>query len=236
VSACSLTLPDGTTVVPSLTNPSTGLLRLDYLTVQEGHHSGKVTATVASTVKLQAFEFDVVVSRALVSLADARARLNFTSTVSDEEMRSYIESATDYVEGLIGPVVRRTLVEKVKPADGLLFLSAPVISLTTITDTYGYGQTYNVANFLADGSTIYPLANTVTVCYPVTVTYVGGRVIVDPMIRDAALDYIKWDWESQRGASGSPFQGEGEFEPGVSATPPYRIAQKLQRYMPAVVA
>jgi hypothetical protein len=141
-SSCSLTLPDGTTVAPSLTNPSTGVLRLDYVTVQEGRHSGKVTATVSSTVKVQPFEFDVVVSRAIVSLAYVRDELNFMSTANDEEVRRRIEAATDFVEGKTGPVARRTVgPEIVRPAGGELWLRAPAISVSAITAAYGRSET-----------------------------------------------------------------------------------------------
>jgi hypothetical protein len=236
-SGCSLTLPDGTTTAPSLTNPSTGTLRLDYVTAQEGRHSGTVTATVGSTVRVQAFEFDVVQSRAIVSLADARAHLNMTATTNDEELRRFVEAATDFIEGRIGPVVRRTIAKTVIPgADGRLYLNGPAISLTTITAAYGSGGTYTVGDYYLDtgNGVVHPPYYGSTFTLPVTVTYVGGRVIVPPAIRQAALDYIKWLWESQRGATALPLPG-GEFGVATSATVPWKITQALEPYkMPGI--
>ena len=162
-SVCSLTLPDGTVVAPSLTNPSTGVLRLDYVTVQEGHHFGTITATVSSTVKVKPFEFDVEVSRAIPSLADVRAHLNFgTGTTNDEELRRVTESATDFVEGRIGPVVQRTVGPViVTPAGGELWLKAPAISVSAITAAYGRSETYTVGDYTLEGSSGRLTANSV---------------------------------------------------------------------------
>jgi hypothetical protein len=237
-SSCSLTLPDGTTVAPSLTNPTTGTLRLDYVTAQEGRHSGTVTASVGSTVRVQAFEFDAVQSRAIVSLADARAHLNMSATTNDEELRRFVEAATDFIEGKIGPVVRRTITNKpvIPGADGRLYLNGPAVSLTTITAAYGSGGTYTVGDYYLDTGTgvVHPPYYGQTFTLPVLVTYVAGRVIVPPAIRQAALDYIKWRWESQRGATALPLPG-GEFAIPAPADVPYKITSALEPYrMPGI--
>jgi len=232
----TVTLPDGTTVLPTVTAAGAGVYTASYTPTLPGRHTARWVATgVNASAFTDAIDVDEAAPSGIVSLADVRARLNFLSTANDEEVRFYIDAATDFIESRIGPVVRRTIVEKIQPSGGLLFTSGPVISLTTITDTYGYGATYDVANFLPDGSTIYPLANVSSIAYPVTVTYVGGRAIVPAAIRQAALDYVKWMWESQRGAAALPLPG-GEYEVQAPATVPYRILQSLEPYMPAVVA
>jgi hypothetical protein len=235
-SSCSLTLPDGTTVAPALTNPSTGVLRLDYVTVQEGRHSGKVTATVSSTVKVQPFEFDVVVSRAIVSLAYTRDNLNFDATTNDEEVRRFIEAATDFVEGRTGPVARQTVgPEIVHPAGGELWLRAPAISVSAITAAYGRSETYTVGDYTLDGRSGRLTANygVPGFAWPVLVTYTAGLVVVPSKIREAALGYIRWKWQSQREPGREP---GSEFEVGTRATVPFRILLSLEASMLGVVA
>ncbi len=229
--------PDGASTSASLTVISTGILQLTYATTVEGHYEGYIETTPGGR---QPFSFDVVVPRMIVSLMDIRTHLNLSSTTNDEELRAMCMAATDYVEGIVGPVVRQTITRTFTPgSDGQVFFDGPVISVSSITDTYGYGWTYNVANYYLDTSGVLtPLAYTTSrTGYPVTVTYVAGYTVVPALIREAALDYIKWAWESQRGPSGSPFQGgEGEFPDLTTATPPYKIAQKLQRYVVPSIA
>lgn len=235
----TITLPDGTSATPTVSNPSTGVYTASYATTQAGHHAVRWVATgLNASAFTDAFEVDVAAPSGLVSLAEVRAHLEFrnpdTANAKDEELRRYIDAATDFIESRIGPVVRRTITEVVRPASGILFMSGPVISVTSITDTYGYGSTYNVANFLPDGSAIYPLANVATVSYPVTVTYVGGRAVIPALIRQAALDYVKWMWDSsQRGPTSLPVE---DFGVQPQATVPFRILQALEPYMSPVVA
>jgi hypothetical protein len=185
------------------------------------------------------FHVDDVLATGLVSLAEAKAHLNMSATVltNDGEVRELIDAATNFIESKIGPVVRRTIVDTVTPgADGRLYLDGPVISVTTLTAAHGYTETYDVATTFLDGPAgvvIPPYAGTFS--SPVTVTYIGGRVITPPLIRRAALDYIKWLWESQRGATPLPTPG-GEFEVATSATVPWKITQALEPYMLGGVA
>jgi hypothetical protein len=239
-STCTINLPDGTVVTPSLTNPSTGQLRLDFATTQEGRHWGWVETTVPG--KREPFEFDVTVSLSIVSLPHVRAKLNFISAASDSEVRASMESATDYIEGIAGAVVRRTIVETDTPYNGCLPLAHwPVLSLTSVVGAYGYSATLDVATLhVTRAGILEPNMGAWLPPYPLTVTYVAGRVVVPALIRDAALDYIRWDWESQRPADTrftrfSPAGGD-DFTDQPTATPPYKIAAKLARYAQPVSA
>ena len=235
---CTITLPDGTTVTPAVTNASTGVYTTTYTPTLPGRHGVRwvATGTNASSYT-DAFDTDEAAPTGIVSLAEVKAHLNMTSTANDEELRRYIDAATDFIEYRIGAVVRRSIIKTVNPAgDGRLYLPDPVISLTTITDAYGYGATYSVANYVGDASgVVRGVAYSSTFSYPVTVTYVGGRAIVPALIRQAALDYVAWRWESQRGPTPLPLPG-GEFEVQAAATVPYKILQALEPYMTPVVA
>ena len=229
----------GVAVTPTVTTSPVGTHTVQAPTDLVGHYTVAWRATGANlSAYADSYNVEPADWRGIVPLAEVRAKLEFrnpdAANAKDEELRSYILAATDFIESRIGPVVRRTITEVVRPANGILFMSGPVISVTSITDTYGYGSTYNVANFLPDGAAIYPLANVATISYPVTVTYVGGRAVIPALIRQAALDYVKWMWDSsQRGPTSLPVE---DFGVQPQATVPFRILQALEPYMSPVVA
>lgn len=218
---CSLTLPDGTTVAPPLTNPSTGKLSLDYVTVQAGHHGGKVTTT-GTGAGVQPFKFnvDAYPNARILSLKETRDHLNVTSTTNDEELRDYILAASEWVEDKIGQyVVRRTVTQTLWPDSGRLFLKGPVISLTSMVAAYGYAvTTYNVANYYVEpGNSVRPGYGNFGFYYPVTVTYVAGMTVIPAEVRLATEMLVKALWETQRGAAPLPLQGVDDVEqlPGM---------------------
>jgi len=237
-------LPDLTTTLPMVSNPSTGTYSITYLPPQTGLYgvAPVATGTNASAIPPDSFNVDAAKSTGIVSLADVRAHLNMTATgitgrANDDELRRFIDVATDFIESRIGPVVRRTIGPiTVYPQGGLFFLTPPVISVTTMTYANGYTGSYDVAGVYLDGSAgIIRPAYTSTFAYPVSVTYVGGRAIVPALIQQAALDYIKWMWESQRGSSLLPIAG-GEFEVTTPMMPPHKIELALQPYMTVAIA
>lgn len=205
---CTVTLSDGTTATPAVTTSPVGTHTAQAPTSLGGHYTVAWAATGANLgAYADSYNVESSAWRGIISMADARAHLNWqgVDTTNDEELRFHLLTASAVVEDIIGPVVRRTIVERVQPQSGLLFVDAPIISLTSMTDTLGYGYTYNVANFLPDGSTIQPLANVVPPCHLVTVTYVGGRTVIDPQIRMAVLDLIRINWRPQQGGNYSAF-------------------------------
>ena len=209
----TLTLPDGTSATPTLTVASVGVLRLDYPTVQAGRHSGRLVTTNPDSAHTFTFDVDAA-SSGIVSLADAKAHLNITSTTHDAEIRTMIDAATEWVEHRIGPVVRRSITTTVTPSGGELFLEPPVISLTSLTSAYGYTETFNLGTVYTDLSTgviHYGYAGS-TFAYPVTVTYVAGRAIVPAAVRLATMMMLKAFWETQRGAVAMSIQGIDDTE------------------------
>lgn len=181
--------------------------------------AGRHTARwVATGINASAYTdaFDVAESaRALVSLSDARTHLNFlgVNTDNDEELRFHLDTASRVVESYVGPVARRTITETVSGSGGTLILNhAPVISLTSVTSALGYSGTYDVAGMYLDAEAgiVRYGATGLTWAYPVTVTYVAGRTIVDPRIRMAVLDLIRMNWRAQQGGGRSAFDTDAE--------------------------
>jgi hypothetical protein len=232
----TVTKPDQSTTVPATVNPQTGSYTADVDLDQAGRWTYRWVSTGAVvTAQSGTLDVDAAVPTGIVSLSDARSALNMTSTANDEELRRYIDAATDFVESRIGPVVRRTVTQTLFPQGGKLLLDGPVISLTTVTGAHGYVGTYDVSAMYLDNDIVYPAPYSLTFIYPVTVTYVAGRVIVPALIRQAALDYIAWLWEDQRGAAPLPMPGDNDFTVQTPATVPFKILQALEPYrVPAI--
>lgn len=211
--ALTLTLPDGTTATPTLTVASVGVLRLDYATTQAGRYSGRLVTTGPDSAHTFTFDAAEVTAGGVVSLADAKAHLNITDATHDEELRTFIDAASQWVESRVGAVVRRSRTDTVYAnGNALLLPKAPVISVTTVAGTYGYSDTYSTAAgslYLdADAGIVHLPTGQSWSTSPLTVTYVAGRAVVPAAIRLAALMYLKALWETQRGST--PIQGFNE--------------------------
>ncbi len=174
----------------------------------------------------------------ILDLSEVKDHLNITSSANDAELARFNSAATAFVERHVGPVAQRTVVETVTPlTGGLIYLSAPVISITSMVAAYGYPGTYTVGNWTPDGYGIraaYGLG-TSYLSSPVTITYVGGYVDVPADLREAILDYVKWRWESQRGSTPLAAMG-GEFAVAPTATVPYKIMEVIDGYRQVVIA
>src|SRR6266496_4414841 len=132
----TITLPDGTTATPSVTNPpaSTGQYRVTYVPTLEGRYEWRAVMTGPNASYGDVFVVRGNVSPALLSLADAKIHLQITGTTFDDELREYLEAATEVVEGYIGPVVRRTYTSRVSGGRDVLILPhTQVLSVTSIT-------------------------------------------------------------------------------------------------------
>lgn len=237
--AVTVTLPDGTVATPAVTNVSPGVYTASYPTTQAGRHTVRWLATGANaSAYTDAFDVDAAAT-AIVSLAEVKKHLNIDDTDSDDELRFYMDAATEMVEGMVGPVARRIVTETVTGRDGELILNhAPAISLTTVESTQGWTGTYDTAGMHLDGPSgiVRYGATGLTWSYPVSVTYVAGRVIVPAAIRLATLIILAHMWETQRGGdSPASLLAGGDqdpgFSPGFGFAVPNRAKELLAPYM-----
>lgn len=236
---CTITLPDASTATPAVSNPSAGIYTATYTPTLSGRHGVRWVATgTNASAYTDAFDVDDLAPTGIVSLADVREQLDFLSTANDEKIRLFIDAATDFIESRVGPVVRRTITQTVVPSSGMLLLDGPVISLTSIAAARGYSGTYNVASLFLDKDIVYPPAYASSFYYPVTVTYVAGRTVIPPLLREATLDYITWMWRRQRGGTPeSLLTGQvSDYEIVTPATVPYSILQALEPFIYRTVA
>lgn len=222
--ALTITLPDLTTVTPTVTNPpaSTGHYGYDYPTTQAGPHRVRWLFTFVgglTTSHTEQYDVRPATPAYLISVADAKQQLGKTSTADDEELRVYVEAATVAVERhLDKAVVRRTVVERrdlgiphPQAAPGILqaftLATKPVISLTSIVAADA-GLTWNTANMTVnDYGVVRVLAGSV-VWGPVVITYQAGMTVVPAEYGLAARIIVQHIWQNtQRGQKGSPRPG-----------------------------
>jgi hypothetical protein len=206
----TITLPDGTTAVVTPVAPvSAGVYQHDYQTVQAGRHSARWVGTGSNPgAHVEVFDVRPADVPYLVSLQDIKDQTNITNTVSDEELRGYLESATGVVERTLGQaVVKRSRTEEHQIGRGALVLNwTPVVAVTALSLVDGtYTWNVNDLHVTPAGVVTAPLK---TAPYGhVTVTYTAGMAVVPEEYGLAAKIIVQHLWETQRGTGGGPRAG-----------------------------
>jgi len=209
--ALTITLPDGATTSPTVVNPpaTTGQYVYDYQTVQAGRHSARWVGTGTNPgAHVEVFDVRPADVPYLVSLQDIKDQTNITNTVSDEELRRYLESATQVIEDELGmAVVKRTRTEVHQIGRGSLVLNwTPVVAVTALSLVDGtYTWNVNDLHVTPAGVVTSPLG--VDPYGHVTVTYTAGMSVVPANYGLAAMIVVQHLWETQRGSSGGPRAG-----------------------------
>ncbi|MFC3454000.1 hypothetical protein [Amycolatopsis speibonae] len=207
----TITLPDGSTVAPGVTNPPspTGKYVYDYQTVQSGRHSARWVGTgTGAGAHVEVFDVRPADVPYLVSLQDIKDQTNITNDVSDEELRTYLESATGVIERHLGQaVVKRTYSEEHQIGHGLLVLNwTPVIAVTALSLVDGT-HTWNVNDLHVTPAGVVTTPHGVNPYGHVAAIYTAGMTIVPEEYGLAARIIVQHLWETQRGNAGGPRVG-----------------------------
>ena len=229
----TVTLPDGTTATPSVPAPSpAGRYQVTYIPTMEGRYEWRAVTTVPNTAYGDVFVVRGNVSPALLSLADAKAHLNITTTTYDDELREYLEAATEIVESYVGPVVTRSHTARVRGCRFYIPLPhTQVTAVTAITDI----RTGTTPITLSD-LTINTAAGVISyksgIPFPyaeMDVTYTVGRTSIKANWTLAAKHIVKANWESQLGNLPS-IQGDnpGYVVTGAGYRVPFQAESLLQ--------
>lgn len=212
----TVTLPDGTTTTPSVTNPSTGRYQADYVPAAAGRYLARWVSTGPATAFSDAFDVRSAAPAYVFSLADAKAHLNITSTTNDEELRGWLDVATEIVEQLAAEVTaRRSITERFQadcwPAlsvsrywstSSLVLTYRPVLSLTSVTSLDGT-VTWDVNNLDVDPSSgIVRVLSGRALSGPLRVVYDAGYEVIPARYVGAAKIVLRHLWETQRAAVG----------------------------------
>lgn len=205
----TVTLPDGTSATPSVTNPpvSTGEYFVDYTTAQAGRHGVRWVFTTPASAYTDMFDVRAAAPPLILSLSDARRHLQIpvADTSADEQMRGWLESVTELVESLCGPVVRRTVVEDHalygRGVTELALRRTPVLSITSAVGVLTGDPSYEAAALCVDGTGILRRLDGGRLSGLLRVTYVAGRTVVPANLSSAARIILQHLWRTQYGAS-----------------------------------
>jgi hypothetical protein len=233
----TVTLPDGTTATPGITDAVAGQYRLTYLPVMAGRYQWAAVTTVPNTSWGDTFNVRAYAS--LISLAEVKAHLNITGTGSDDELRNFLAGATELIETKVGPCVRRTVTSRIAASNGgsIALPVYPVLSVTSVTSTTPGGPTWTTAQLDVDGDAgIVSVLPTAPAFWwgPWDVVYVAGRQVIAERFLHAAKELLRHLWETQRGAAApSVLQGEEIFttSAGFAFSVPRRVLELLEADM-----
>lgn len=217
----TIELPDGTDTVLTPARLDVGRYRVRYPTVQSGRH----ILRWASTGTGQRAHTDVLNvgdtrPTALASLEEFKEHLNLTDPVEDEELRRYLDAATEVIEHHLGQVVaRRTFTEsRHVPRYGRLVLSrTPVLSIEAANTSDGY-LTWDVEHLAANPNTGeitsagYGLAGDITITYTAGYRSVPANLVLAAQIIAAHL------WQTQRVQKAPSAPGFGGDDSPLSPT------------------
>jgi len=242
---CTITLPDGTSSTGSVTNPATGQYNCDFQPSQVGRHSVRWVATGTNA---SAFTDDFTVrdyaNIGVVSLNDVKTHLNIplTDTTSDEELRSFMDAATDLIENYLGIIIgKRTFTSELYDGGNefIRIMNPKVVSITSI---YENGNLLNSNQYFVDptGQRLYRLGSGTlyaTNSYGywtagvnnVSVTYVAGFANPPAAVRQGTLETIRHLWQTQRGAMnvmGRVLNGDEMYQ-----TPTYSLPRRAMELL-----
>jgi hypothetical protein len=224
----TVTQPDGTAAPSSpftVTSSPAGVYDKNVASTMPGLYVGYWLATgtnAGSHVQV----FDVrPITAGIVSLDDVKRHINdpLLTTTHDDELEIFVEAAASWLENHLGKaVIRRVYTdERHYGGHGWVMLNmTPVQSITSVTPVAVGGGAVDVADLDPDPSGIIAYKDGTT-AFPSGLylwTYVAGPQVADSRHALAAREIVKGLWESQRGASGLPFQGELETVPGMGPT------------------
>lgn len=220
----TITLPNGTTFIPSVTHDSLGHYHVDYTFLVEGLFKFQWVSTGPSTSKTD--YVPVATFRSVVSIDDVKAFINYGASASNEKeslLRQVMMAVTEMIEEVVGICVIRTFTNERVPggytAMVLKLSHGPLLnetSLTSISSVRINGPTWTQAN---NEFIVYPDSATVELQSqqpfyygPWKATYTAGRAVISQKIQLAALEICYDMWATQR-----PY-GADQLEPGPNET------------------
>lgn len=228
----AVTKPDGTLVTPAPTvtnSNANGVYTATVTPDQPGTwlYTWTASGTVVST---QSDQFSVVAQqRALVaSLEEFKKHLNRSDLTDDQELRTHLVAATDWVERTIGgPLSIQTITESVSVSGWWITPTyRPLVSVTSLTPELGstLDPSYYVVDTLRNGIRIRWGA--FTGWY--TLVYRAGLSVVLERQKLAGLILAAHLWQTQNGGGGLPFPGDSEVPQfGQGFAVPNRVKELL---------
>lgn len=241
----TVTLPDGSSVTPSVTHGATGTYTANYTPTQQGRHLVRWLGT-GTNPQAYTDEFTVrdLTALPVVSYDSVLAHLNIpVASANEEEIRRFIDAAQDLAENYVGAVLgRRNFVEYYDGNTDVIRLRNPrAISVSEVIEA---GVTLDSSAYMLDstgqrllrlttstptGSTYAAYGYWATGVNVVKVTYVAGYAITPPAVQQGVLEIVRHLWTTQRGAMNVMSRtGAGDdFYPASTYSLPRRAMELL---------
>lgn len=229
----AVTQPDGTSVSPTITNPSTGTYLAYFTPTQAGRHVWYATTTAPATVTTpDAFNVGAVTDGPLVGLADIREFLGSSTTTTDSQLVELALQCSDYAELSTGRVWRRTTFTESYDGgrESIVLAQTPVLSITSVVEsgtTAPAGTWFtNAFGVLYRGTSQWRM-NWLPGRQNVVVTYVAGPAagIVPSGIIDGVKELVRHKWDPRRGGTNLPRQAGADsvWDPRLGFNIPRRV-------------
>jgi hypothetical protein len=206
----TVTLPDGTTETPAVSNPPdvTGQYRYTYQPAVSGRFSWQLVTVSPDTAYGDVEYVKEADPPSFISLRDAKNQLGIDAddTSEDDDLRAWLAGVTWALEErLKRKIARRTVTDQVTASCGRFRLwSTPVISLAELTSADGL-TTYDVDDFFV--TNLSGLVRQIS-GGNVTGDLVAAYVVGDPQpgynIYQAGLLLLQHVWDSRRGPGQIP--------------------------------
>ena len=239
----TITAPDGTTSIPSVTNTTTGNYSVAFTATQVGRHGIRWVATGANAgAYTDVFEILDPAYLPLVSLADAKTHMAVTATTTDETVRYILARATGLAEDFTGrALVRATKVETFDGGkEAVMLREPPVLTVTSVVENT---TTLTTSDYVVDlltgalyrGSTLARI-----LFFPgvqnITVTYVAGYANPPLGVQQGVLDIARWIYQqSQQGPRPGFGQSAQDYAGLGSDALPKWLFRPLEAYvMPGI--
>lgn len=214
---CTVTYPDGTTEDLHVDHYGTGTYRTGVRALMAGLHviDWRATGLYESAYR-DSFTAADPAHLLPLSLRQAKAHLNITTTTNDEELRTVIAAVASIGEAYTGRVFGRRTVVQTQTAIGEKFLMLDACPVLTVTGVTVDGEALPAAlwrlspaaGVLTATSGVWPYGS------EVVVTYTAGYRTQPGADVQGALRMIAHMWKYQRGsvqARGGSWSDEAPF-------------------------
>jgi len=249
----TVTAPDGTTSTPSVV---TGAAPVYTSTVPASQVGAYLLTWAASGAATDVFadQFTVVApSLQLISYGDLVDQINIsaTDTTTSARLRRFIQSATDVVQNITGPVLPVTKTTYFDGGQSSVTLPYKwVKSITSVVEWWGGATIYTLTaqtpgssmgtfNYLWDTSSnsitryaggfptsFFPLENSVTV------TYVAGMVTIPQDITDATGELVRHWWQHGQQPRSVSFTNPGaDDDTGTISVMGYAVPNRVNEML-----
>lgn len=237
----AVTKPDGTAVspAPTVTNTGSGGLYTAQVTVDQAELWRYVWTASGTVVAVEPGQFTVRTQNVYVaSMEEFKAHLNRSDATDDVELRTYLASATEWVEAELGGPLSVTTYTEMHTPRGLIItpFKTQLVSVTSITPISPVGASaFDSSLYYADTT----LGLIVAYRYwpapgPYTVAYRAGLSSIRERHKLAGLIVAAHLWDVQNGFAGR--RNTTEFAPtGLGFAVPNRARELLAPdRMPAI--